>query len=104
MSSPYAFDEVARNLCAFPAFAIAEWLRLKSLVTLVDDVVSLDRPSLFTVSKDRPILFTALAHAQVLLTLDRGDFGDLLNGNFYGLSVLLPSDFLHRERSVGRLK
>jgi len=70
---------------------------------MVDDVVTLDRHAVFMAGKDRPILFTALAHAQVLLTLDRADFRDLLNGSFYGLDVLLPSDFLERERSTGRL-
>ena len=42
--------------------------------------------------------------AQVLLTLDRVDFRELLGGSFYGLTVLLPSDFLERERSAGRLQ
>jgi len=104
MSSSYAVSEVVKNLDAFPASAITEWFRLKSLLALVDDVVSLDRPAIFMAGKDRPILFTALAHAQVLLTHDRGDFGDLLGGRFYGLAVLLPSDFLERERSAGRLE
>jgi len=67
-------------------------------------VVTIDRPAIFTAGKDRPILFTALAHSQVLLTLDRVDFRDLLSGSFYELTVLLPSDFLERERSAGRLK
>ena len=58
---------------------------------------------IFAASKDRPILFTALAWAEILLTLDRADFSDLLGGTFYGLHVLLPYDFLERERSVGRL-
>ena len=104
MASPYALNEVVKNLHAFPASATVEWLRLKSLLALVDDVVSLDRPAIFTAGKDRSILFTALAYAQVLLTHDRADFGDLLNRDFYGLTVLLPSDFLERERSAGRLK
>jgi hypothetical protein len=104
MTSPYALNEVVKNLHAFSPSATVEWLRLKSLLTLVDDVVSLDRPSIFAAGKDRPIFFTALAYAQVLLTHDSSDFGDLLNGSFYGLTVLLPSDFLERERSAGRLK
>jgi hypothetical protein len=70
----------------------------------VDDVVSLDRPAIFAASKDRPILFTALAWTQVLLTLDKADFADLLDHTFYGLWVLLPYDFLQRERAANRLK
>ena len=73
-------------------------------LAIVDDVVTLNRPVLFAASKDRPILFTALAWAEVLLTLDRSDFKDLLGSQFYGLRVRLPSDFLTGERAAGRLK
>ena len=104
MSSYYAANEVVKNLHAFPAPGTAEWLRLKRLLFLADDIVTIDRPVIFAAGKDRPILFTALAHAQVLLTLDRADFRDLLGGKFYGLTVLMPPDFLERERSAGRLK
>ena len=82
---------------------MAEWLRLRPQVTTVDDVVSMDRPVIFAASKDRPILFSALAWAEVLLTLDKADFADVLGGMFYGLAVLLPYDFLERERAAGRL-
>ena len=70
---------------------------------MVDDIVSLDRPVVFAASKDRPILLTALAWADVLLTLDKADFGDVLGGTFYGLRVLLPYEFLGQERVAGRL-
>jgi len=56
------------------------------------------------VGKDRPILFSALAWADVLLTLDKGDFGALLGGSFYDLLILKPGDFLQQERANGRLK
>lgn len=103
VSSPYALNEVRRNLPKLPPSATAEWLRLRPQVRVVDDVVSLDRPVIFAAGKDRPILFTALAWAEVLLTLDKADFAGLLGGTFYGLSVLLPYDFLGRERAAGRL-
>jgi len=45
----------------------------------MDDVLTLDRPAVFHAGKDRPILFSALAWADVLLTLDRGDFGGLMD-------------------------
>jgi hypothetical protein len=38
----------------------------------------------------------------MLLALDKGDFADLLGGSFYGLPVLLPYEFLQRERAAGR--
>lgn len=68
----------------------------------MDDVLTLDRLAVFPVVKDRPILFGALAWAAVLLTLDRGDFGDLLGGGFYGLAILTPGQLLQRERAAGR--
>ena len=103
MCSPYALNEVLRNLPKLPAGATTEWLRLRLHLTMVDDIVSLDRPVVFAASKDRPILLTALAWADVLLTLDKADFGDVLGGTFYGLRVLLPYEFLGQERAAGRL-
>ena len=69
----------------------------------MDDVLTLDRAAVFEPAKDRPILFSALAWAEVLLTLDRGDFGGLLGGTFYGLSIMTPGMFLEHERAAGRL-
>lgn len=101
--SPYALNEVLRNLPKLAVSATTEWLRLRPQVTVVDDVVSLDWPVVFAASKDRPILFTALAWADVLLTLDKEDFADVLGGTFYGLRVMLRYDFLQHERAAGRL-
>jgi hypothetical protein len=70
----------------------------------MDDVFTLDRPVVFEPAKDRPILFGALAWADLLLTLDRGDFGQLMDRAFYGLWILKPGTFLARERAAGRLK
>jgi hypothetical protein len=57
-------------------------------------VWTLGRPAVFPVTKDRPILFSALAWADVLLTLDRNDFAELLGSEFYGLAVLKPGSVL----------
>ena len=103
VSSPYAIHEVLRNLPKLPASATAQWLRLRPQLISVDDIVSLDRPAVFAASKDRPILFTALAWADVLLTLDKEDFADLLDSTFYGMPVLTPYGFLRQERTAGRL-
>ncbi|MBI4517163.1 MAG: hypothetical protein HY699_15260 [Deltaproteobacteria bacterium] len=104
VSSAYAINEVIRNLPKLPAAGTVEWLRLRPQLMIVDDIVSLDRPVIFAASKDRPILFTALACSRTLLTLDREDFADLLGGQFYGLRVRLPYEFLAEERVAGRLK
>jgi hypothetical protein len=52
--------------------------------------LTIDKPAVFPVNKDRPILFSALATADVLLTLDRADFGRLLGSHFYGLTIMTP--------------
>jgi predicted nucleic acid-binding protein len=104
ISTPYVIDEVVRNLPDFPAAASADWARLRPQLLMLDDVLTVAWPTVFTASKDRPILFSALAWADILLTLDRGDFGGLMEKPFYGLLVLKPITFLERERAAGRLK
>jgi predicted nucleic acid-binding protein len=103
VTTPYAVEEVRRNLSIFPASVSADWNQLRGGLLLVDDVFTVDRPAVFAPAKDRPILFSALAWADVLLTLDRGDFETLLGSDFYGLAILSPGNFLRRERSAGRL-
>ena len=103
IASPWVRNEVERNLSKFPFESTATWVGLRSRVSLVDDVVSLDRALVFPASKDRPVLITALAWADVLLTLDREDFIKFLGSSCYGLPILLPAEFLTRERNQGRL-
>jgi len=101
---PYVLEEVTRNLKNLPHDASADWVRLRRQLTIEDNVLSLDRPTTFGSAKDRPILFSALAWADVLLTLDSKDFGELLGGDFYELPVLRPGAFLERERAMNRLR
>ena len=101
LASPWVIGEVTRNLLKFPAAVTSEWLRLRPQLVVVDDVVSLDRVLVFPVSKDRPVLLTALAYANILITLDRADFMGALGSQCYGMPILLPYDFLARERAVG---
>ena len=42
------------------------------------------------------------ATADVLLTLDRGDFDRLLGTRFYGLAIMTPGMWLTQERDPGR--
>jgi len=104
VTTPYAMEEVRRNLSHFPVGAGSDWNHLRSELLMVDDVFTIDRPAVFAPAKDRPILFSALAWADVLLTLDRGDFETLLGREFYGMTILTPGNFLMRERAAGRLK
>jgi predicted nucleic acid-binding protein len=104
MASPWVVGEVTRNLLKFPAAVTSHWLRLRPQLVLVDDVVSLNRVLVFPVSKDRPVLLSALASSNVLITLDRADFVGALGDQCYGMPILLPYDFLARERAEGRLQ
>jgi hypothetical protein len=104
LASPYVVEEVLANLPKLPATATGIWAGLRPNLALMDDVLTLDRAAVFEPTKDRPILFTALAWSEVLLTLDRSDFGSMLGGTFYGLSILTPGMFLERERAAGRLR
>lgn len=104
ITTPYVIEEVRRNLSHFPVNVSADWNRLQGGLMLMDDMFTLDRAAVFAPAKDRPILFSALAWADVLLTLDRGDFEKLLGNEFYGLAILTPANFLMRERAEGRLK
>ena len=103
IATPYGIEEVARNLRQLPPSAAEDWSRLRPSLVLMRDVLTLDRPAVFGRTKDRPILFSALAWADVLLTLDRTDFGDLLGKMFYGLLVLKPGTFLEQQRAAGKL-
>ena len=100
---PYALHEVFNNLGDFPPAASAEWARLRQVLLVMDDVLTVDRPVVFPAGKDRPILFSALAWSDLLLTLDRGDFAPLLGQSFHGLRVMKPGQFLRQERESGRL-
>jgi predicted nucleic acid-binding protein len=104
VATPYVIEEALVNLAHFPPAASAAWAKLRPQLLLMDDVLTLDRPVVFENAKDRPILFGALAWADVLLTLDRADFGKLMDSDFYGLSILKPGTFLTRQRDAGRLR
>lgn len=104
VATPYVLAEVKNNLIDLPLGASSEWNCLQAELLVMDDVLTVDRLAVFDVPKDRPILFSALAWADVLLTLDRGDFGRLLGTAFYNLAILAPGQFLQREREAGKLK
>ena len=104
LTTPYVLEEVLANLPELGPMATADWARLRQDLVLMDDVLTIDRAVVYEPAKDRPILFSALAWSEVLLTLDRADFGSLIGGAFYGLSILTPGMFLERERGAGRLR
>ena len=101
--SPWVLREVRDNLANNPPDAARAWVGLRGKATVEDDELTFDWPIAFQASKDKPVLFSALACADVLLTLDRRDFRDLLGQTIYGLRVLTPGEFLRIEREAGRL-
>ncbi|MFN0133733.1 MAG: hypothetical protein ACKVW3_14540 [Phycisphaerales bacterium] len=104
LTSAYVIEEVLANLSDLHETATVDWAKLRPELLLVDDVLTLDRAAVFEPAKDRPVLFTALAWAEVLLTLDRSDFGAMIGSTFYGLSILTPgcSSRLNERRVVVR--
>ncbi len=100
--SPYVVLEVEQNLSQFSG-AEPVWRQLRSLLRMVPDVVSFPWPTVMLPAKDRPIRYAASAWSDVLLTLDRHDFGKLIGGEFYGFPILTPRELLVRERRAGRL-
>jgi len=103
IATPYVMDEVQRNLPNLPPAAAETRESLRPALILTTDILTLDRPVIFGASKDRPILFSALAWADVLLTLDRNDFGPPFDKTFYVLRVMKPGTFLEQERTAGPL-
>jgi predicted nucleic acid-binding protein len=105
LASDYVLREVEKNLQhRFSAAAQCDWLKLRPALGVVSDVLAFNWPVVFPATKDKPVLFTAAAVADVLLTLDRDDFGSVMAAGFYGLPVMKPGDFLRRERAARRLK
>lgn len=101
--SPWVLREVRDNLANKPPEAARTWVLLRAKATVEYDELTFDWPIVFEASKDKPVLFSALACADVLLTLDRRDFRELLGQTIYGMSVLTPGEFLRIEREAKRL-
>jgi len=81
-TAPADFDQI---VCPAVAFRTTQWV--------------VDRPVLSSATKDKPVLASALAYdCEVLLTLDRADFQNLLGTQFYGLRLLTPGDWLRLWR------
>ena len=98
LASDYVMGEVRANIGSLGKQAVSDWHRLQSDLRLVRDQFVVNWPVVFAPAKDRPVLFTALAFADVLLTLDKRDFGPLMGVGFYSLEIMKPGDFLKRNQ------
>lgn len=104
LASNYVIREAQKNVqVRLSTTANIEWQSLRSALTVVADELTHPWPVVFPATKDRPVLFTAAAVADVLLTLDRADFGSVMTAGFYGLRVIKPGHFLQCERVAGRI-
>jgi hypothetical protein len=101
--SPWVLREVRVHLASKSPQSVRRWVEFRSMLQVEDDELTFDWPVTFEKSKDKPVLFSSLACADVLLTLDRRDFGALLGKTIYGMQVLTPGEFLRLERQAGRL-
>lgn len=103
MISPWVLRETNQNLTGRDPETTVTWLSLAARTWIERDILTFPWPLVFQAAKDKPVLCTALGCADVLLTLDRRDFGNLLGETVYGLEVFTPGDFLRSERQAGRL-
>lgn len=103
LTSAYCVREAEHNLPKLGTKATEHWSRLiKPRLTIVGTHLALDRPLIYRAVKDRPVIITALSlKSDVLLTLDRNDFHNLLGSSVYGLTIRTPGEFLRERRLHG---
>jgi predicted nucleic acid-binding protein len=95
VTAVYCRNETNRNIGKFPPMAEKTWQTLQGDLTFTPNALTSNRPLLLTASKDKPVLISALAaKCDVLLTLDSGDFGIIIDTKVYGMLVTTPRSFL----------
>lgn len=98
ISAHYCRAETQKNLGKLGADSDAAWSALQSRIEWVPSALTSKKPLLLAAAKDKPVLISALAaKSDVLLTLDKSDFGILLDTTVYGMLVSTPRDFLVRQ-------
>jgi len=91
----YCRDESNRNIVKFPPKAAKAWKALQDDLSFTPNALTSNRPLILSASKDKPVLISALAaKCDILLTLDTGDFGILIDTKVYGMQVTTPRSFL----------
>jgi len=73
-------------------------------LSFVPTELTFDKVLVFPKAKDRPVLLSALgAESDFLLTLDEGDFQNVIGCEVYGMGVSTPGLFLISERKAERI-
>ena len=76
ISASYCRAETGKNLGKLGPDAIQRWPELQTRIEWVPNALTSKKPLRLSASKDKPVLISALvAKGDVLLTLDKGDFG-----------------------------
>ncbi len=98
ISSSYCRAETSKNIGKLGAEAVQRWPAMQAKIEWVPNALTSRKPLLLTASKDKPVLISALAaKCEMLLTLDKADFGIVLGTTVYGMLVSTPRDFLIGE-------
>lgn len=105
MSASYCIEETRKNLTKLGSIAIEVFDKeILSGITVTRDNYVIDRPMVYSVTKDKPVIASALAcQAEALVTLDRGDFQQLLGVGVYSMMVVTPGDWIRQWRAAQRL-
>lgn len=91
----YCRAETGKNILKLGVTAVARWPEMQTQIEWVPNALTSRKPLLLAASKDKPVLISALAaRSDVLLTLDKADFGLLLGTLVYGMQVSTPRAFL----------
>lgn len=87
----YCRAETCRNIGKLGADVNLKWRDLQTKIEWVFNALTSKKPLLLTASKDKPVLISAMAaKSDMLLTLDKGNFGLLLGITVYGMLVSTP--------------
>ena len=105
LTAPYCVEETVRNVPKLGRTAAMAWRKtIHPALVLVPNELALDKALVFPKAKDRHVLISALgAEADVLLTLDEGDFQNVIGSQVYGMAVRTPGQFLLEQRKAGLL-
>jgi len=105
LTSAYCVEEALRNVRKVGRKAPEVFARtILPKLELVPTELTFDKALVFPKAKNRPVLLSALgAAADCLLTLEEGDFQNVIGAQVYGMQIRTPGLFLITERDAGRI-
>jgi predicted nucleic acid-binding protein len=105
ITTHYCLEEAQRNIAKVGRKASTTLNgSLVPNLAFVPTELTFDKVLVFPKAKYRPVLLSALgAESDYLLTLDEGDFQNVIGSAVYGMRVSTPGLFLISERKAGRI-